>query len=28
APSYVIDDQVFFGQDRLEYLESYLSTNS
>ena len=25
APSYVVGDQVFFGQDRLEYLNTYLA---
>jgi 2-hydroxychromene-2-carboxylate isomerase len=26
SPSYVVNDQVFFGQDRLDYLEKYLLT--
>lgn len=26
APSYVIDDQIFWGQDRLDYLDDYLGT--
>ena len=26
SPSYVVNDQVFFGQDRLDYLENYLLT--
>ncbi|MCP5085918.1 MAG: 2-hydroxychromene-2-carboxylate isomerase [Rhodobacteraceae bacterium] len=25
APSYLVDDQVFWGQDRLEYLDDYLA---
>ncbi|MDB4117825.1 DsbA family protein, partial [Amylibacter sp.] len=25
SPSYVVGEQVFFGQDRLEYLDNYLS---
>ena len=26
SPTYVVDDQVFWGQDRLEHLERYLAT--
>lgn len=25
SPSYLVDDQVFFGQDRLDYLDDYLA---
>lgn len=28
APTYLIDDQVFWGQDRLPHLEAYLSENA
>lgn len=28
APSYLVDDQVFWGQDRLSYLDDYLSERS
>ena len=28
APSYLLDDQIFWGQDRLDYLEAYLSENA
>jgi len=28
APTYLIDDQVFFGQDRLTYLDAYLVENA
>ena len=25
SPSYLVNDQVFFGQDRLDYLDEYLA---
>lgn len=25
APTYIVDDQIFWGQDRLKYLDAYLS---
>ena len=28
APSFLVDDQVFWGQDRLDYLDDYLAENS